>query len=73
MNPPDPPLDSRPTGLIKALLVDMDPAARLLELFLGDKPNFDKKAAGKSAKAIHPAPEPAADPSGGGQTSPHAS
>jgi hypothetical protein len=58
MNPPDPPLDSRPTGLIKALLVDMDPAAQWLELFLGDKPNFDKKAAGKPAKAMHPAADP---------------
>src|ERR1700712_1973417 len=29
--------------LFKALLVDMDPAAEWLELFLGDKPQFNKK------------------------------
>jgi AI-2 transport protein TqsA len=29
--------------LVKALLVDMDPAAKWLELFLGDKPSFEKR------------------------------
>ena len=29
--------------LVKALLVDMDPAAQWLELFLGDKPSFEKR------------------------------
>ena len=34
----------------KALLVDMDPAARWLDLFLGDKPVFKEKAAKKSRR-----------------------
>ena len=34
--------------LVKAILVDMDPAAKWLELFLGDKPTFDKKPRRKS-------------------------
>ena len=51
----------------KALLVDMDPDAQWLELFLGDKPQFkDKKAArdkkAESAKAL----PPGATESGGG-------
>jgi predicted PurR-regulated permease PerM len=34
----------------KALLVDMDPAAQWLDLFLGDKPVFKEKAAKKSRR-----------------------
>jgi predicted PurR-regulated permease PerM len=42
--------------LAKAILVDMDPAAKWLELFLGDKPTFDKKPRKKSRNPEHPDP-----------------
>ncbi len=47
----------------KAILVDMDPAAQWLELFLGDKPNFDKPNARKSSKTKPSGPESPADQS----------
>ena len=46
----------------KAILVDMDPAARWLELFLGDEPNFDKPNGRKSIKTKSPGQEPTTDP-----------
>ena len=47
--------------LVKAILVDMDPAAQWLELFLGDKPTFDKKPRKKSRNPEHPDPPPPED------------
>jgi predicted PurR-regulated permease PerM len=47
--------------LVKAILVDMDPAAKWLELFLGDKPTFDKKPPKKSRNPEHPDPPPPDD------------
>ena len=43
----------------KALLVDMDPEAEWLELFLGDKPVFKDKSAAKKARAAAPGAGPA--------------
>ncbi|HEY5879446.1 MAG TPA: AI-2E family transporter [Nakamurella sp.] len=52
-----------PASLVaKAILVDMDPAAQWLELFLGDKPNFDKPNTPKSKKPKPSGQEPPADP-----------
>jgi AI-2 transport protein TqsA len=48
---------------VKAILVDMDPAAQWLELFLGDKPNFDKPTDRKSRRATTPSHQPPAEPS----------
>ena len=47
----------------KAILVDMDPAAQWLELFLGDKPNFDKPTGRKQRRAKTAGSEPPVDPS----------
>jgi predicted PurR-regulated permease PerM len=46
--------------LAKAILVDMDPAAQWLELFLGDKPTFDKPRK-KSRNDEHPDSAPPED------------
>ena len=51
---------------VKAILVDMDPAAQWLELFLGDKPSFDDKRRKKSRNAEDPAPAPPKDATPGG-------
>jgi len=51
--------------LVKALLVDMDPAAQWLELFLGDKPVFDKKPRRKPRNKNHPDQAPPPESSSG--------
>jgi AI-2 transport protein TqsA len=51
--------------LVKAILVDMDPAAKWLELFLGDKPTFDKKPRRKSRANKQPDQAPSADDDAG--------
>jgi hypothetical protein len=51
---------------VKAILVDMDPAAQWLELFLGDKPNFDKPTDRKTSKTKTAGHEPPPDPSPNG-------
>ena len=52
--------------LVKAVLVDMDPAAHWLELFLGDKPVFDKKPRRKPRTDDHPGQTPPKDSASGG-------
>ncbi len=52
--------------LVKAVLVDMDPAAHWLELFLGDKPAFDKKARRKPRNHHQPGRATPAEPASGG-------
>ena len=42
------------TLLFKALLVDMDPAAQWLGLFLGDKPVFKERSAKRTSRPIDP-------------------
>jgi predicted PurR-regulated permease PerM len=52
--------------LVKALLVDMDPDAQWLGLFLGDKPTFEKRTRRKSGSTEHPGHEPDEDSSADG-------
>ncbi len=47
--------------LVKAVLVDMDPAAKWLGLFFGDKPTFEKRSQRKSRGAEDADKEPAQD------------
>ena len=51
--------------LVKAILVDMDPAAQWLELFLGDKPLFGKKPRSRSRANKQPDQAPPADDEAG--------
>jgi len=44
--------------LVKAVLVDMDPAAKWLGLFFGDKPTFEKRSRRASRSAEKPVREP---------------
>jgi len=46
--------------LVKALLVDIDPSAQWLQLFLGDRPVFTKKAKAVAADAVPAAAAPPA-------------
>jgi AI-2 transport protein TqsA len=57
--------------LVKAILVDMDPTAQWLELFLGDKPVFDKRP--RRTSRNKDAPGPATPDSTGGACPPAAS
>jgi hypothetical protein len=60
--------------LAKALLVDMDPDAKWLELFLGDEPVFKKKKVGavlpQATAAAAPAGESPPKPADAGESPP---
>jgi hypothetical protein len=47
------------TLLAKALLVDVDPDARWLQLFLGDQPDHRPRKERKAAKTAAELPDPA--------------
>jgi AI-2 transport protein TqsA len=52
--------------LVKALLVDMDPAAQWLGLFLGDKPTFEKRSRRNVPGTEHSGRQPVKDSSADG-------
>jgi hypothetical protein len=56
--------------LVKALLVDMDPDAKWLELFLGDEPVFKKKKTERTQIAVTGPPDDVETPVTDGAATP---